>query len=127
MSAVSSALSAFLFWGLAAQGGIPLLVLFAITFGFFASGYSATWGGVINDIENDAARRNEAVDSGVLYGLLNGARGIGYVAGGLVSVPLIQAGTSERRSEKTGNADNIVDLVEELVVQRIGCSKYFLL
>ncbi|CAN9115815.1 unnamed protein product [Alternaria alternata] len=115
MSAVSSALSAFLFWGLAAQGGIPLLVLFAITFGFFASGYSATWGGVINDIENDAARRNEAVDSGVLYGLLNGARGIGYVA------------ASERRSEKTGNADNIVDLVEELVVQRIGYSKYFLL
>ncbi|KAH6864036.1 major facilitator superfamily domain-containing protein [Alternaria alternata] len=94
MSAVSSALSAFLFWGLAAQGGIPLLVLFAITFGFFASGYSATWGGVINDIENDAARRNEAVDSGVLYGLLNGARGIGYVAGGLVSVPLIQAGST---------------------------------
>jgi predicted MFS family arabinose efflux permease len=71
-----------------------LLVLFAITFGFFASGYSATWGGVINDIENDAARRNEAVDSGVLYGLLNGARGIGYVAGGLVSVPLIQAGST---------------------------------
>lgn len=94
MSAVSSALSAFLFWGLAVQGGIPLLVLFAITFGFFASGYSATWGGVINDIENDAARRNEAVDSGVLYGLLNGARGIGYVAGGLISVPLIQAGST---------------------------------
>lgn len=92
ISALSSALSAFTLWGLAAQGDTTLLVMFAITFGFFASGYSATWGGIITDIENDAAQTNEAVDSGVIYGLLNGARGMGYVAGGLVSVPLIQAG-----------------------------------
>jgi predicted MFS family arabinose efflux permease len=93
ISAVSSSLSAFLFWGLAARGGITLLVLFAITFGFFASAYSATWGGTMNDMEQDAAQRNEAIDSGVLLGLLNGARGIGYVAGGLVSVPLIKVGS----------------------------------
>jgi predicted MFS family arabinose efflux permease len=92
LSAISSALAAFLFWGLAARGDIALLVLFAITFGFFASAYSATWGGVMNDMEQDAARRNEALDSGVLYGFLNGARGIGYVSGGLLSVPLIKAG-----------------------------------
>ena len=48
----------------------------------------------MNDIENDAAQKNEAVDSGVVYGLLNGARGIGYVAGGLVSLPLIRAGST---------------------------------
>lgn len=93
ISAISSALATFLFWGLAARGGIALLVLFAITFGFFASGYSATWGGVMNDVEEEAARNNEAVDSGVLYGLLNGARGVGYVVGGLCSVPLIKAGS----------------------------------
>jgi MFS family permease len=94
ISAVSSALSAFMFWGLSTQGSIPLLVLFAITFGFFASGYSATWGGIMNDLEEDAAHNNEAIDSGVLYGLLNGARGIGYVGGGLLSVPLIKAGNT---------------------------------
>jgi MFS family permease len=94
ISALSSALAAFLFWGLAAHDSIALLVLFATTFGFFASAYSATWGGVMNDMEKDAARRNEAVDSGVLYGLLNGARGIGYVSGGLLSVPLIKAGNT---------------------------------
>jgi MFS family permease len=94
ISALSSALAAFLFWGLAARGSVALLVLFAITFGFFASAYSATWGGVMNDMEKDAARRNEAVDSGVLYGLLNGARGIGYLSGGLLSVPLIKAGNT---------------------------------
>lgn len=71
-----------------------MLVLFAVTFGFFASGYSATWGGIMNDIERDAAQNNEAIDSGVLYGLLNGARGIGYVSGGLLSVPLIKAGNT---------------------------------
>jgi MFS family permease len=92
ISALTSALSAFIFWGLAERGGVALLVLFAITFGFFASGYSATWGGIMNDMERDARSRNEAVDSGVLYGLLNGARGIGYVGGGLVSVPLVKAG-----------------------------------
>ena len=48
----------------------------------------------MNDMEEDAAQRNEAIDSGVRYGLLNGARGIGYVGGGLVSVPLIKAGST---------------------------------
>lgn len=92
ISAFSSATSAFLFWGLSYQGSMALLSTFAVTFGFFAGGYSATWGGVINEMEREAAQRNEAIDSGLLYGLLNGARGIGYVGGGLVGVPLLKAG-----------------------------------
>ena len=71
---------------------MALLVLFSVTFGFFAGGYSATWGGVINELEREAAGRNEAIDPGMVYGLLNGARGIGYVSGGLVGVPLLKAG-----------------------------------
>ncbi|KAF2034193.1 MFS general substrate transporter [Setomelanomma holmii] len=94
ISAISSALGAFLFWGLAARGGIALLILFALTFGFFASAYSATWGGIMNEMEKYAADNNEAIDSGVVYGLLNGARGIGYVGGGLLSVPLLKAGST---------------------------------
>jgi predicted MFS family arabinose efflux permease len=94
ISAVSSALSAFLLWGLTSQGSMTLLVLFSITFGFFAGGYSATWGGVINELEHEAAQRNEAIDTGMLYGLLNGARGIGYVSGGLAGVPLLKAGST---------------------------------
>lgn len=91
--AVGSALAAFLFWGLTSQGNMALLVLFSITFGFFAGGYSATWGSVLNELECEAADRNEAVDMGMLYGLLNGARGIGYVSGGLAGVPLLKAGS----------------------------------
>ena len=92
ISAISSALSAFLFWGLTSQGSMALLVLFSITFGFFAGGYSATWGGIINELEHEAAQENEAIDTGMLYGLLNGARGIGYISGGLASVVLLKAG-----------------------------------
>lgn len=94
ISAISSALSAFLLWGLTSEGSMALLVLFSMTFGFFAGGYSATWGGVINEMEREAAQRNEAIDTGMVYGLLNGARGIGYVGGGLAGVPLLQVGST---------------------------------
>ncbi len=94
ISAGCSALSAFLLWGLTSQGSMTLLVLFSITFGFFAGGYSATWGGVLNELEQEATQRNEAIDTGMIYGLLNGARGIGYVSGGLASVPLLKAGST---------------------------------
>lgn len=93
VSAAGSALAAFVLWGLTTQGSFALLVVFSIVFGFFAGGYSATWGGVINELEQEAARSNEAIDSGMMYGLLNGARGIGYVTGGLVGVPLLEAGS----------------------------------
>lgn len=91
--AVGSSLAAFLFWGLTSPGSMALLVLFSITFGFFAGGYSGTWGSVLNELEREAAESNEAVDMGMIYGLLNGARGIGYVSGGLAGVPLLKAGS----------------------------------
>jgi MFS family permease len=101
LSALTSSLAAFVFWGLAGtngggngSGSLALLVLFAITFGFSASGYSATWAGTMNDMEREAANCNEAIDTGFVYGLMNGARGLGYVGGGLVGVPLLEAGTS---------------------------------
>lgn len=89
----SSGLAAFLLWGLTSQGSMALLVMFSLTFGFFAGGYSATWGGVLNEMEQEAVQRNEAIDTGMLYGMLNGARGIGYVTGGLAGIPLLKAGS----------------------------------
>ncbi|KAI0103696.1 major facilitator superfamily domain-containing protein [Nemania sp. FL0031] len=96
ISALSSSLAALFLWGFTSQGSLAQLLLFSATFGFFAGGYSATWGGVINELESEAAHWNEAVDAGMIYGLLNGARGIGYVSGGLVSVPLLKAGSGTR-------------------------------
>ncbi|KAL6229737.1 hypothetical protein BDW75DRAFT_245463 [Aspergillus navahoensis] len=90
---IASALATLLFWGLTTQGNIGLLVVFSITFGFFSGGYSATWGGMLKQMERESAERNEALDPGMLYGLLNGVRGIGYASGGFASVGLLRAGT----------------------------------
>ena len=90
---VSCAISTFFFWGLTTQGGIGLLIVFSMTFGFFSSGYSATWGGMLKQMERESAERNEAIDPGMLYGLLNGVRGIGYASGGIAGVGLLKAGT----------------------------------
>lgn len=92
ISALSSGLSAWLFWGLTSQGSMALIVMFSITYGFFGSGYSATWGAVLCEMESEAARNNEAIDVGFVYGMLNGARGIGYVSGGLAGVSLLKVG-----------------------------------
>ena len=90
---VCCALATFILWGLATQGAIGLLLVFSMTFGFFSSGYSATWGGMLKQMEYESAERNEAVDPGMLYGLLNGVRGIGYASGGIAGVGLLNAGT----------------------------------
>jgi len=95
LSSLASALSAFLLWGMAANGSMAVLILFALIFGFFSGGYSAIWGGFINDMASEAAALNEAIDTGMVYGLLNGARGIGYVIGGLASLPLLAAGSKQ--------------------------------
>ncbi|KAG9673483.1 putative monocarboxylate transporter, partial [Aureobasidium melanogenum] len=115
ISGLSSALSAFLLWGLTTQGNLATLVLFSITFGFFAGGYSATWGGLMNDLESEARQSNEAIDSGMVYGLLNGARGLGYVAGGLVGVPLLKAGT-EKYGGITGSGIGVQSSYGPLII-----------
>lgn len=96
VSALSSALAAWLLWGLTCQGSMTMLIMFSMIFGFFAGGYSATWGGIINEMTREAASKNEAIDTGMVYGLLNGSRGIGYVVGGIAGLPLLQVGAVTR-------------------------------
>jgi MFS family permease len=59
-SATSSALATFLLWGLAgsASDSMALLILYSIIYGFFAGGYSGTWGGIIKEMETEAAEQN---------------------------------------------------------------------
>lgn len=92
ISALGSALCVFLLWALKSNSLPGLLIAFAVGYGFFASGYSSTWGGWIKDLEKEAAEHNEAISSGMIYGFMNGARGIGYVAGGLSGVELLKLG-----------------------------------
>lgn len=96
LSSVGSALSVFLFWGLSSspssstypQAAIGLLALFAITYGFFAGGFSSTWSGVLVQIKRDSP----SLETGLVFGLLAGGRGVGNVISGPLSTALIERG-----------------------------------
>lgn len=95
LSALGSSIPVFLFWGLASpqdRAGLPLLSLFAVVYGFFAGGYSATWGGIVKELAKEEEMMGEDVDTAMIYGLLNGGRGIGYLIGGLFGVKLFEEG-----------------------------------
>jgi len=92
ISALTSAMAVFLLWGFAnsSETGKALLIIFALIYGFFAGGYSATWGGIIKEMEQNARDNNEPIDTGMIYGLFNGARGLGFVGGGFIGVQLLK-------------------------------------
>ncbi|GME22658.1 Mfs monocarboxylate [Neofusicoccum parvum] len=69
------------------SSGVALLVVFALAYGFFAGGFSSTWSGVLRELQ----RENPALDTGLVFGLLNGGRGVGNVVSGPISVALMAA------------------------------------
>lgn len=106
LSSVGSALSVLLFWGMASSGSdssqtaIALLTIFSITYGFFAGGFSSTWSGVITQIKRDSS---PSLDTGLVFGLLAGGRGIGNVISGPLSTVLLQSGSLRGSSGLSGN------------------------
>ncbi|KAI1383877.1 MFS general substrate transporter [Hypoxylon trugodes] len=88
VSSLGSALPVFLLWGLG--GGahqVAILIVFTILYGFFAGGFSSTWPGILREMK----RRDRAVDTGLIFGMLLGGRGIGFVVSGPVGGALLQA------------------------------------
>ncbi|KAL2873672.1 hypothetical protein SGCOL_011155 [Colletotrichum sp. CLE4] len=83
ISTIGSALAVFLFWGVSSQ--TALLAVFSITYGFFAGGFSSTWSGVLSELKAESP----AVDTGFIFGLLAGGRGVGNVISGPLSVALL--------------------------------------
>ena len=59
--------------------------MFSITYGFFAGGFSSTWSGVLTELK----AQSPALDTGLIFGLLAGGRGIGNVVSGPLSVALL--------------------------------------
>ena len=86
ISSLGSTLAVFVFWGLASRAA--LLAVFAILFGFFAGGFSATWSGVMTQMKKE----RPALDTGLAFGLLAGVRGIGNVISGPLSSALVGKG-----------------------------------
>ncbi|KAJ5924034.1 hypothetical protein N7466_008221 [Penicillium verhagenii] len=97
ISSVGSALSVLLFWGMASstdsgssEPGVALLTVFAISYGFFAGGFSSTWSGIITQIKDESS---PSLETGLVFGLLAGGRGIGNVISGPLSSVLIRQGS----------------------------------
>jgi predicted MFS family arabinose efflux permease len=83
ISTIGSALAVFLFWGFSSQ--TALLAVFCITYGFFAGGFSSTWSGILQELKS----QSPTLDTGFIFGLLAGGRGIGNVISGPLSVALV--------------------------------------
>ncbi|KAM3505320.1 hypothetical protein MY10362_003023 [Beauveria mimosiformis] len=83
ISAIGSAAPVFLLWGLSRH--LANVIMFALVYGFFAGGFSSTWTSMVREIQRD----DLAADPSLLFGLLMGGRGVGFVAGGPLSGALI--------------------------------------
>ncbi|KAI0425731.1 major facilitator superfamily domain-containing protein [Xylaria sp. FL1042] len=90
-STVVAAVACFTLWRLAES--LPVLVIFAITYGFFGAGFTATWARMSTAVTDD-------VTAGpIVFSLLNFGKGIGNVlagpiGGSLVSISKSTAGPS---------------------------------
>ncbi|KAF7561028.1 hypothetical protein G7046_g3108 [Stylonectria norvegica] len=88
VSSLGSAIPVFLLWGLSIR--LSTMVAFVILYGFFAGGFSATWSSMLKDVK----RGDTATDTSVVFGMLLGGRGLGFVLGGPVSGALLSVGGS---------------------------------
>lgn len=80
--ALGSIIAVFAFWG--TSDGLPMTVIFCLTYGFFAGGVSCTaCSGVIRRL-----RVYGEMDAGLLLSLIMAARGVGIVSSGPISEAL---------------------------------------
>ena len=87
LCSVGATISVFLFWGLSTA--LPLLIGFAIVYGFFAGGFVSTNAGVMKMVKGE----DPTVDMGLLIGIISAARGVGAVASGPLSEALLEGET----------------------------------
>ncbi|KAI0882315.1 MFS general substrate transporter [Annulohypoxylon maeteangense] len=85
ISSVGSALPVFLLWGLGGHQ-VAVLVVFTLLYGFFAGGFSSTWSGIQRELQS----RDGAADTGLIFGMLLGGRGLGFVLSGPVGGALLE-------------------------------------
>lgn len=84
LSAITSTACVFLLWGFATNDMV--LYLFAILFGVFAGGYTASWAGSATEVK----KQNPDAEVAVIMGTMAAGRGIGCVMMGPVSEALLK-------------------------------------
>ncbi|KAK8913123.1 hypothetical protein H634G_08626 [Metarhizium anisopliae BRIP 53293] len=85
ISSFGSAVPVFLLWGLSRH--FANMIVFVLVYGFFAGGFSSTWSSMMREIKRD----DSSSDTAVIFGMLLGGRGVGFVLGGPVSGALTTA------------------------------------
>lgn len=85
--AVGTVLAVFLFWSFAVYQ--PVLYIFAILYGLFAGGFSATWSGCANPLR----QQYPAVETGMIIALFSAGKGLGSVISGPLSGALVKSDT----------------------------------
>ena len=83
---------------------MALLSLFAISYGFFGGGFSATWSGVLSLLKKEDEERDGVLETGLVFGLLAGGRGVGNVVCGPLSGKLIGAAAVAAGDGEVGTA-----------------------
>jgi MFS family permease len=84
ISAIGSAMSVFLLWGFAVKELV--LYAFAIAYGIFAGGYTATWSGSGVQVRKEYPEAEVAV----IMGVLAAGRGFGCILSGPLSEVLLR-------------------------------------
>lgn len=64
ISTLGTTFSVFLLWGMSTS--LPLLCIFSLAYGLFAGGYSATWSGIIQEVQ----KKEGGAETGMVFGLL---------------------------------------------------------
>ncbi|KAJ5580243.1 MFS monocarboxylate transporter [Penicillium hispanicum] len=85
ISALGTVISVFLIWGFSTQIGV--LMVFCVAYGIFAGSYSATWSGMIREVQ----RVDTSADATVIFSMIAFGRGIGNVVSGPFSEALLKA------------------------------------
>ena len=80
---VPTLVAVFVFWGLGVS--VPTLIIFSILYGVAAGGFSTSWTGVVQEVQ----AKEPGGDTGIIFGFLAAARGIGAVASGPLSEAIL--------------------------------------
>ncbi|KAI0912395.1 major facilitator superfamily domain-containing protein [Ustulina deusta] len=85
-STIVAAVASLALWRLAKS--LPVLVVFAIVYGFFGAGFTATW------VRMSSAVTDDVTAAPIVFSLLNFGKGIGNVLAGPIGGSLISISTS---------------------------------
>jgi MFS family permease len=90
-STLVAAIACFTLWRIAES--LPVLIAFAILYGFFAAGFTAIWARMSTKITDDA------ISGPIVFSLLNFGKGIGNILSGPIGGALAQAPKSTGSSQ----------------------------